>query len=523
MNPKTSRCFSIINLPSVFFWPWRSQAGRRISSWTWTTLFVIAMMSGIERYACADPASDDPRILQHIQDNLGIGWYGVYIQKHKVGYAGITIGHQQEEKIPYYHIDVDITMIFRLSGMDIRSDFRITEQFEAQPPYALTFYLSEKKTTDEVARVTIERSQGRYEAEILQGGKTRAMPLEQLRYTLEDMLAVELWLQRGPEVGDNITYSELDEEKLQMQAARARVKSIRNTTVDGAPLKYYEIIVSDVSGLELDAVISSSGKLLSVDAGTFMTLQLEPKSLALKLDKSVDPFFENSVKTDRTLGDPHKVKRLKMTASGIPDDLIMAAPGQKIIRGKQDGLYDIEINPYGDFHVKATEDEIQDALAETLTYPIRHPDVVKLAKKAVGNTVARGEKVDQLTHFVYGYIKTDYHASPLNVFDIMAKKQGDCSEYATLFTTLARSAGIPARTVRGLVYAGDEEQAFVLHAWNEVVMDGLWTPVDASWNEVTINATHVRFPVNMTDEFRMMAMTPDIDFKIQSVELEKKD
>ena len=45
----------------------------------------------------------------------------------------------------------------------------------------------------------------------------------------------------------------------------------------------------------------------------------------------------------------------------------------------------------------------------------------------------------------------------------------------------------------GLVYMGDEVQAFGGHAWNEVVIDGKWVPIDATWNETTLNPTHITF------------------------------
>jgi transglutaminase-like putative cysteine protease len=78
------------------------------------------------------------------------------------------------------------------------------------------------------------------------------------------------------------------------------------------------------------------------------------------------------------------------------------------------------------------------------------------------------------------------------VLEVIRRRRGDCTEHAALFTALARAAGIPARTVGGVMYMGDEEKAFGGHAWNEVVLDGAWVPVDPTFDEVRADCAHVR-------------------------------
>jgi len=75
-----------------------------------------------------------------------------------------------------------------------------------------------------------------------------------------------------------------------------------------------------------------------------------------------------------------------------------------------------------------------------------------------------------------------------------------------LFTTMARAAGIPCRTVGGFVYAGDDLKVFSGHAWNEVVIDGHWQPVDSSWEEFKINPTHIQVRKDRELEFLALGM-----------------
>ena len=59
------------------------------------------------------------------------------------------------------------------------------------------------------------------------------------------------------------------------------------------------------------------------------------------------------------------------------------------------------------------------------------------------------------------------------------------------FNTLSRAAGIPTREVTGIINYQNNE--FGLHAWNEVVIDGYWYPVDPTWNYIVPPLTHIKF------------------------------
>ena len=90
------------------------------------------------------------------------------------------------------------------------------------------------------------------------------------------------------------------------------------------------------------------------------------------------------------------------------------------------------------------------------------------------------------------YIENDMMIGNLTtVYDIINKQKGDCTEHAFLFNVLARSIGIPSRQVVG--YAFDpESNHYGGHAWNEIVIDGYWHPVDPMWNEWLPNTSHIK-------------------------------
>ena len=61
--------------------------------------------------------------------------------------------------------------------------------------------------------------------------------------------------------------------------------------------------------------------------------------------------------------------------------------------------------------------------------------------------------------------------------DAFALGRGVCQDYAHVFLTLARQAGLPARYVVGL-----PEGEGVSHAWAEIWADGLWHGIDPTRN-----------------------------------------
>ena len=67
------------------------------------------------------------------------------------------------------------------------------------------------------------------------------------------------------------------------------------------------------------------------------------------------------------------------------------------------------------------------------------------------------------------------------------------------------------------MYMGDDAQAFAGHAWNEVVLDGLWVPVDAGWNQQEIDATHISFGHGQRGDNALAETLGKLRFKVIDV------
>ena len=81
---------------------------------------------------------------------------------------------------------------------------------------------------------------------------------------------------------------------------------------------------------------------------------------------------------------------------------------------------------------------------------------------------------------------------------------------------MARAAGIPAREVSGFIYGEGSKFSFGGHAWCEVEVDGHWHPVDPTWGETMINATHIRISGERPSSEETELFMGDLEFRMRS-------
>ncbi|MGE5803349.1 MAG: transglutaminase-like domain-containing protein [Gemmatimonadota bacterium] len=120
----------------------------------------------------------------------------------------------------------------------------------------------------------------------------------------------------------------------------------------------------------------------------------------------------------------------------------------------------------------------------------RHPRIGAQARQIIGRERSPARVAQLLTHWVARSV----HRAPASAVSVpsavkvLAALRGDCNEATTLFVALARSAGLPARTVSGLLYMNDR---FYYHAWAEVYLND-WIAVDPTFDQFPADAARLR-------------------------------
>ena len=156
-------------------------------------------------------------------------------------------------------------------------------------------------------------------------------------------------------------------------------------------------------------------------------------------------------------------------------------------------------------------------LGETLKFPVHHEQVTRLASRGVGAAETDEDRLAALVAFVHAYVDYRPDAPPTSVLETIARRTGDCTEYADLLTTLARALGWPARTVVGLAYSDGNEPALAFHAWNEVAVSGAWQAVDPTWNQLRADASHIPLRGDATALLRLMQGGDGLRFRVAEV------
>lgn len=119
------------------------------------------------------------------------------------------------------------------------------------------------------------------------------------------------------------------------------------------------------------------------------------------------------------------------------------------------------------------------------------PEIEKRAQEIRGSRTNLYDITVQIHDWVQKSMTPDGTLGlPRTAGAICADPRGVCRDYATLYTALARSAGVPTRLCAGIVaFRG----RFYYHAWAESYVGGDigWLPVDPTLPGMFVDATHV--------------------------------
>ena len=133
------------------------------------------------------------------------------------------------------------------------------------------------------------------------------------------------------------------------------------------------------------------------------------------------------------------------------------------------------------------EPEFAQYLKATTEFAADNEDVKKKAKEIAGTDRDAWNVARKLADWTYKNLEWK-HVANADAAQTLATREADCSEFSALFVAMARSLGLPARTVSGLAYSGN---SFGGHAWVEV-WAGKWIELDPTWGTDFVDATHIR-------------------------------
>ena len=305
--------------------------------------------------------------------------------------------------------------------------------------------------------------------------------------TLADMYAVESWLHSQPELGSVFSAPYPDFEKLKVSR------------------RAHRLLARDESGYDLVGAQMDSATQTRIDrnfvptkltmAGRYdVTLTTKHEAIPADPPDTIARRTTQKFGLNRALEERQKILELELLVIGnssLPSAIV----------GRQGAL---------SLDSKAAAPETY--LAEHIDFPIQHPKIRRLLKRFAtsGNDLADAQRLVGFTNSQLSYTEHEHAGTVLTA---LARRSGECTDFADIYTTLARSAGLPARTIYGLAYDTSGSPGFRFHAWNEVYAEGRWHSVDPTWNQITTDATHI--PLS-DDQYADLLNTGDdqLSFKV---------
>jgi len=253
-------------------------------------------------------------------------------------------------------------------------------------------------------------------------------------------------------------------------------------------------------GISQDTWLDEDGQVL-LEQGLMGIRQVKvPREEALSgqpLAASEDLTRVAAVVPDRTLPDPVRLTRLTLALEGITPEDYSLNGGRQALEGNRLTLSRENLAYLPDrLRLDTLPPAVAALLAPSDFIQSDHPKIKALAARLV---VPEDTPLDNL-HRLVAWMQTHIEKRPVlslpDALNTLEQGMGDCSEYAVLLAALARAAGFPAQVEAGLVY---HEGRFLYHAWNRVYI-GRWITVDAIFDQIPADVTHIRFARGTTSE-----------------------
>ncbi len=429
----------------------------------------------------------------------GTYWYQLRMGSVPIGYLSTQVGRDLHGAWRFQSF-----MLFSLDGGTAVS---ISESlaFGPLPPYPLVRaeHWSDRAGSP-TEGVVLGWSADGGRAKFTRGDAVRERSID-WAFSLGDYLALESWLAaEGPESGARFRVRSLDFNEAKLVNKQFKVlerNEIGYRFASPAPLRATEI---QLDSRYVPVAFSMSGLFALTRATQAEAVKARPP---LHLT-------DHRISLDRHLPNHGEIERLVLTAE---DTRGLDAIWPQARRGLGGWRLELKANPV------AADADPAAFLGETLEFPVHHEQVARLANRGVGEAETGEDRLAALVAFVHAYIDYRPDAPPTSVLETIARRTGDCTEYADLLTTLARALGWPARTVIGLAYSGREEPALAFHAWNEVALNGSWRAVDPTWNQLRADASHIPLRGDATALLHLMQGGDGLRFRVAEVRHSTRD
>ena len=432
-----------------------------------------------------------PLVEQIAHSMIGSAWYKIEQSGTHTGFMHSSVEFTDEDLWELH----TLTVFQPLGGQPTKITQRLT--FASSGEYELTSARYTRTAENNATGIQVDLIEEKYVGTLMRQNNIEPLRLD-WQFSLRDQLALETQLHTGnAKPGTILTTQFVNFENLSIGENK---RSLLSRNDDGFIFENFQEGSTSTTYLDPNMLTISStiSNVFNVNRSTeALATTVNP------LIKPIDgwPIFEHSIPLDERLEEHENLKHLilGLTASGqislqdlnLPQTLAATKPGE-LPSSDRSGARDISTFTQSSLRIPTANKKITSIL-ESMDKPISIAALVTAVNQ-------------QLT-----YADNQPAGSVIAALNL---GQGECTDFADLFTTLARAAGLPARTVFGIAYNNADQPSFMFHAWNEVLAEGQWQGVDPTWNQVRLDATHIKLSDDLSAALLFASHTNEVRFRI---------
>jgi hypothetical protein len=413
-------------------------------------------------------------------------WWGVYYRGEKIGYAA-----QKITPAPTGYV-VQSSSILRLNLMATIQTVRSRLEMAADTGWTLKEFDFELDSNDVRFQARGKVVGKRLQLEVDSGGHRTAteLPLSQPPYLLAALKPYIVTQNLEP--GMEQLFPTFDPSTLSHQITTVIVEGREQIKIGGKVEPALRIRQS-FKGISVTSWLDGKGRTLKEETPTGFSLVRQRAEEAKLLPEtrfiSLDLITQTSVPIEPPITDPAQKKFLKLNLSGFNLAHFALNGGRQRLSEDELEIRREDLNLAKPYKIPLREARFASYLQPTPFVQSDHPEIRALVQRVLQGETDALKAVTRIQKWVYNGIAKEPTVSIPSALEVLQKRKGDCNEHTVLLNAMARAAGIPAKTVVGVVYL---RGAFYYHAWSEVWL-GEWISLDSVLNQFPADVTHIKF------------------------------
>jgi hypothetical protein len=412
-------------------------------------------------------------------------WWGIYYRGEKIGFAFQSIKLKPKGYKLNDYSQFNLNLLGTVQPVQSQLEMEANDEWILQ---RFDFILNSKEIGFK-ARGVVNDNKLMLELDSAGNRSSREITLSQAPYLLASLKPYVVTQQL--QTGKKFHFSTFDPSTLSQQITTIIIEGREQTRI-GNRLEPAIKMRQSFGGISVLSWVDVHGRTLKEESPAGMSMirqsQQEAKTLPSRSVR-LDMIAQAAIPVANPIANAKPLSALQLKLGGVDLANFALDGGRQKLTGGHLEITREDLTKLGVIAIPVTEPRLQSFLQPTAFMQSDHPSIRTLARRIVGTEATAMKAAAKLKDWVYRELVKEPTVSIPNALEVLRARKGDCNEHTVLFNALARAAGIPAKTVVGVVYL---RGAFYYHAWSEIWL-GKWVTLDSVLDQFPADVSHVKF------------------------------